>query len=861
MSDIDFPFADLMSEAGAALHRELARAFIEDDARRCEMSLYHYLQQAWPVFDPSEFVPGWHLEAIAEHLEAVSRGDIRRLLINVQPRSAKTSLVAIAWPTWTWAQWPDPEYPLIGPGVRFLCASYGANKAQQDGVTARRLIASNWYQRRWGERVKISAARDNQEQYDTDVGGSRISTGIPESLGKGGMIRICFPYYQGVLTTEGLMAMGWIVKGKRQVNVMSWNGRTQRAEPKRIAGWHRNPGSKILRLTFSNGLVVRCTPDHRFLVLGGEWKAAREIPVGSDVVVRSNRDIGGMFAPQPLGANVDDGRLNNAEPLCEHERRFVAQTNLACDVGVQLRATNNAREKRPVRSRILDVLKPTSIAQIARSAVRPVAVLMAYLLTGRNWAYEGQSDSLVQERVMGHAIAAEGNSWVSFMGRSLQHLAYERPSLSSRCAIDDDAGYTARSSHAGKFVSGEAGERHPDLVRLVSVRSEGWHNDTYCISVADNHNMFVGDGNSYLIASNCDDPHKVDEVESEQVIQSQIRAYNEVWRTRSNDPNRGAEVIIMQRLGENDLTGYLLENDNDIVHLCLPTLSESDRRCVTVIGFEDPREDDDTPLWPERFDYEWCVKQRKAMGEYAWASQFQQIPAPRGGGIVKREHWQIWPPVGQEDKWTERVVTSLGPQDAIAYPPFETTIAYLDTAFTEKEENAYSACVSFGVFEGDDGRPKVLMDSAWQARCSLQELVMRVMATCKRRKVDTLIIENKAGGIWVKQELTRLMREGDFSIVLDDPKGDKVARLHSVTPLFEARLVYAPDRDWADLVITQVSQFPKGRFKDLVDCVSAGLGYLRRSNLIRLQREYDEDERESRVWRGNRGSVAERYGV
>ena len=98
--------------------------------------------------------------------------------------------MAVAWPVWTWIQQSIEEIGCVGLGVRFLCAAYGANKAQTDGVTARRLIASTWFQERWGKLVQITPDRDNQEQYDTTAGGCRISTGVPESLGKGGAIKI-----------------------------------------------------------------------------------------------------------------------------------------------------------------------------------------------------------------------------------------------------------------------------------------------------------------------------------------------------------------------------------------------------------------------------------------------------------------------------------------------------------------------------------------------------------------------------------------------------------------------------------------------------------------------------------------------
>jgi hypothetical protein len=111
-----------------AARAELARRrAVRQGKEDCERSLYTYLQAAWAHFDPAPFTDGWHIAALCEHLEAVSRGEIKRLLINIPPRHAKTSIVAIAWPTWTWLQQPDPDNPLLGPGVRFLCASYGAN--------------------------------------------------------------------------------------------------------------------------------------------------------------------------------------------------------------------------------------------------------------------------------------------------------------------------------------------------------------------------------------------------------------------------------------------------------------------------------------------------------------------------------------------------------------------------------------------------------------------------------------------------------------------------------------------------------------------------------------------------------------
>jgi predicted phage terminase large subunit-like protein len=360
-----------------------------------------------------------------------------------------------------------------------------------------------------------------------------------------------------------------------------------------------------------------------------------------------------------------------------------------------------------------------------------------------------------------------------------------------------------------------------------------------------------------------DDPHSVNTADSDAIRAQTLHWWREVVPTRVNDPQLSAFVVVMQRVHEGDVSGDILDNRGpEWTHVMIPMRYEPDRHCVTDHG-EDPRTEPGELYWPERFPEWTVVRDSIPLGRYGVASQFQQLPAPRGGGIVLRESWRIWPPPDEADRWTmQGGVDAQGqPVPMVLFPPFEFVTAYVDTAFTAKEENAYCAFVRFAVFADSARRPKVMMAQAWRDRPTLRNLCIRLLDSCRRGKVDVLVIENKAGAEWVKQEMSRLMRSGEFSIVLDEPRGDKVARLHAVAPLFEDGVVFAPDRAWADLVISEVSTFPKGRFADLTDCVSGGLGYLRRGNLIKLSVEHDEDEREAHTFRGNSEGIAAHYGV
>ena len=157
------------------------------DRSDCEDSLYTFLQYAWRHIDPSPFVPGWPLEAICEHLQAVCDGDIRRLIINLPPRMGKSSILSVAYPAWTWAQ--SDRGPTSGPGVQFLHASYANQLSLRDSVKCRRLIESAWYQKLWGERFNLNSDQNTKSRFSNDKGGERLITSIGAAVtGEGGNI-------------------------------------------------------------------------------------------------------------------------------------------------------------------------------------------------------------------------------------------------------------------------------------------------------------------------------------------------------------------------------------------------------------------------------------------------------------------------------------------------------------------------------------------------------------------------------------------------------------------------------------------------------------------------------------------------
>jgi predicted phage terminase large subunit-like protein len=338
-------------------------------------------------------------------------------------------------------------------------------------------------------------------------------------------------------------------------------------------------------------------------------------------------------------------------------------------------------------------------------------------------------------------------------------------------------------------------------------------------------------------------------------MQEVIDWWQTTMPTRINDLATGAWIIIQQRLAEDDLTGHILEHESDgWTHLCLPGRYEPERSFHTVIGWKDPRTEPGELLWPERFSEKALQGLERTMGPYIFAGQIQQRPEPKGGGIIKREWWKLW----EKD----------------TYPPMEFILATLDTAYTEDRLNDPSGMIVWGIFSGDvqasntriigpDGEPirqnstysefapRVMCMYAWTDRLELHDLVNKVAETCVRMKVDTLLIENKAAGISVAQEIRRLYTRERFGVELFDPKSqDKAARLYSVQHLFAEGIVSGPDRPWMDEVIKQVGQFPKGKHDEYVDLTSMGLRKLRDMGLLIRQPEREAEIEQERAYVG-----------
>lgn len=353
-----------------------------------------------------------------------------------------------------------------------------------------------------------------------------------------------------------------------------------------------------------------------------------------------------------------------------------------------------------------------------------------------------------------------------------------------------------------------------------------------------------------------DDPHNVKEGESEVVRSETVRWFREALSNRLNDMDESAIVIIMQRVHEDDVSGVILRENEafDYVQLRIQMEYETGWHCETSIGWADPRTEENDLAWPERFSEATVDRIKFTVGPYAYAAQYRQSPEPRGGGILKRDYWQVW--------------------DKDEFPQFDYILVSADTAFTEKEENDPTGCTVWGLFrEGKYDYPKVMLLWAWRKHLELHGqpiaklpgesdaahqrrsqpswgIVEWLMHTCRRFKADKLLIESKASGKDAQNAIQRLHAFEGYGVQLTNPDGDKTARMHAVEPILATGLVFAPDREWADMVIDEAASAPKGRYKDLTDSMTQALKFLRAQGLIAHSHEVEAADYETRLHRG-----------
>ena len=305
-----------------------------------------------------------------------------------------------------------------------------------------------------------------------------------------------------------------------------------------------------------------------------------------------------------------------------------------------------------------------------------------------------------------------------------------------------------------------------------------------------------------------DDPHSEQDAMSEGRLEEAYEWYTSGPRQRLQPG--GKIIVVMTRWGLRDLTGRLIKaQGSDVL---------SDQWEVVEFPAILPSEN---PLWPEFWKKDDLLKVKASLPVQKWGAQWQQQPTAEEGAIVKKEWWKVWK---KED-----------------IPEVDYIIQSYDTAFSKKESADYSAITTWGVFRSEEtGADNIILMDASRGRWNFPELKEKALEENEYWQPDMMIVEAKASGLPLTDEL----RRAGIPIMNYTPsKGrDKVTRMHTVAPLFEAGMVWAPEKHFADEVIDECMAFPNGEHDDYVDSMTMALIRFRQGGFISLNGEEDDTD-------------------
>lgn len=834
---------------------DIDQQLLDISRAECEESLAEFVRQAWHVIEPGQpYVHGWHIDFICEHLEAITYGveidgkPYNRVLVNIPPGPGWVENLVMTDRGRVRLGDIKPGDMVLTHRGRFRRVSACYSKGMLDTLVVRTrsgremvltpdhnvLTPDGWIEARDLAVGSTLAVVTPSEGLSNNFATPEEARLLGYLIGDGSITQATVSFTNHDLDTledfeRCAASMGFSTKrgkvsglvrihgGQRVHDWLESHGLFRASSyDKHIPDAVLRSGNEIIR----NFIGAYWSCDGMFDVRATKSRGSSYRASATTVSKRLAEDllhaltrIGIRSVLRPKARKLNTAaqpggvyRSYNIEVYAEEDTaRFIDMPGLS--------ARKNALARMCAKRRFDSALMEDPVVEILPGGERECMCISVDEDHSLTW-----SDIAVHNTMKSLILNVFWPAW-EWGPQNMPHLRYV-------CAAHKVENLSARDSRRMRqlITSDWYIERWGDRVSLAKDQNEklNFHNRAGGFRIATAITSLTGiRGDRVLI----DDPHSVDSAASDTQRQAEVDTFLEAIPTRLNNPEESAIVVIMQRLHESDVSGVILDKGLGYDHIMLPMRYDPLRAHTTKLGLDDPRQEEGELLFPARFPLHVVERDEKAMGPYASAGQFQQEPTPRGGGVIKAEWWETWP-------------------DG-AYPPMDFIVASLDPAYTAKQENDYSALTVWGVYTSDnsiaqvtkvngydgitvvderiytEGAPRVMLMAAWQERLELHDLVEKVSKTCRKMRVDVLLVEAKASGLSVAQEIRRLYGHETWGVQLINPGAmDKLARLYSIQHLFSEGMITAPDRTWADQVIRQCEVFPKGKHDDL--CLVGG---------------------------------------
>ncbi len=329
----------------------------------------------------------------------------------------------------------------------------------------------------------------------------------------------------------------------------------------------------------------------------------------------------------------------------------------------------------------------------------------------------------------------------------------------------------------------------------------------------------TGEGGDRIIS---DDPHNVREAESDTVRESTITWWRETMSTRGNDPKTVAKVVVMQRVHEKDLSGYILKEEGpDWVHLCLEAEAEQHTTITFPRSGQVITRKQGELLWPERFGAVELATLKRSLGPYGTAGQLQQRPAPAGGGRFKREWFRYYKRTN--DLYT--LFDGTGNIKKIVRVDDCDRFGMMDPAGTDKEQNDKACYTVMSVWDiTPDG--DMLKVEHWREQAEIPAVADMGCELSRRFDLPWIGVEKNGLGLGVVQTI----RRRGVTVRPIVARGSKEARSETAEIRMAAGMIYFPqEAEWRFELEKELLTFPNGEYADQVDELAHAARYVQRT--------------------------------
>jgi predicted phage terminase large subunit-like protein len=751
-----------------------------DALDRAKGDFLSFVKYVWP-----EAILGAHHEKMADAFNRVARGELKRLIINMPPRHTKSEFASYLLPAF-----------IMGnkPRTKIIQATHTGELAVRFGRKVRNLMDSNEYREIY-PKVILQADSKAAGRWETDKGGEYFAVGVGGAMtGRGAdLLVIDDPHSEQDALSEMALdnAWEWYTSGPRQ---------------------RLQPGGAIV--------VVMCmTGDTNVLMSNGENKQLRDIRPGDVVATyedgrlttakinnwRSN-GVDSIYTVRTQSGIIL--KANERHPFLVDfagERKWVRLKDLK--PGLRLVATKAAKGPQD-RKQSLVCVQPASLGRHIIERTRELFTNRLGTMVGGkglvaasvnvlqslkacvNAATEGKT---LPPKTLLNAVPAESSIGTGSLFKTM--TAWLRNVTTyAMCVVSPLLQRTLGPIGMANFAS-------------TTVTTPGLFEGSFAMTATLRSGM-VGHPIS------CEEPLSTYSVITDPIVEILPAGKEEVFDVevdRTENFIANGVVSHNTRWGTKDLTARLVKQQ---------TSHKADKWEVIEFPAILPS---GKPLWPQFWALEELQSVRAALSAQKWQAQWQQQPTNDEGAILKREWWKVW--------------QSEEP------PPVEYIIQSYDTAYSKKETADYSVITTWGVFHPDqDSGPNIVLMDVKKGRWDFPELKRVAKAQYDYWKPDNVLIEAKATGVTLQQELRRV----GIPVTMYSPGGrragtDKISRANSVAPMLEAGMVWAPDTDWAEALVEECAAFPNGDNDDMVDSTTQALMRFRAGNFVTLNTDEPDE--------------------